>query len=183
MPGHIRQRRWPQWVSTALVLALVGFGWWWEQRSFNERLEPRASTGLAAGEYVVMRVVDGDTLLLEQDRTRVRLQGIDTPETVKKNTPVEAWGIEASQYSKNFVMQAGGTVRLEFDGEQLDRYDRILAFVWHDGRLLNEELVRLGLARAMLTFDYSPSLKKRLREAQEDAEANRRGIWSLEDRR
>ncbi|MCG8451447.1 MAG: thermonuclease family protein [Pirellulales bacterium] len=178
MPRPIRRRRWPQWVGALLTVVLVVIGWRWEQQMYHSSPMPPASGGLAAGEYEVLRVVDGDTLLLKQDRTRVRLQGIDTPETVKENSPVESWGKEASQYTKTFIAQAGWRVRLEFDGEPTDRHGRTLAFVWHKGRLLNEELVWQGLAPAKLHYAYSSALKKRLREAQDDARANRRGIWS-----
>ena len=180
MPGHIRRRRWPRWVGTFFVLISVLVGWWWEQKTFSLRHDQPTSGVLASGEYAVLRVIDGDTLLLEKDLHRVRLQGIDTPETVKENAPVEAWGKEATQYSKSFVTQAGGQVRLEFDGEPLDRYGRLLAFVWHDGRLLNEELVRRGLARAKLSYAFSDALKNRLRSAQEEAKASHRGIWGRE---
>src|SRR5690606_24563738 len=65
----------------------------------------------------VERVVDGDTLLLA-DQTRVRLQGIDTPETVKPDTPPQPWGQEATEFTRAFL--AAGPVRLEFDRERTD---------------------------------------------------------------
>src|SRR5262245_57622544 len=92
---------------------------------------------LEEGTHVVQRVVDGDTLLLANG-ARVRLQGIDTPETVKEDTPVEAWGPEASQFTKDFIREAGGRVRLTFSLERRDQYDRYLAFVWNGNKMLNE---------------------------------------------
>ncbi len=132
---------------------------------------------LTSGRYVVERVVDGDTIILEQNQLRVRLQGIDTPETVKPNTPEEAWGREATEYVNQFLQSADWQVRLEIDGEPVDRYGRHLAFVWYEQRLLNEELVAQGLARAKTTFDYSQSMKQRLRAAQLSAQTAKRGLW------
>jgi micrococcal nuclease len=168
-------------VLTALaVLVLVALRAWSEREAFDPPAAQdtrRADGRLEPGEYRVLRVVDGDTLLLEYARTRVRLQGIDTPETVKEDTPVEDWGPEATQYTRRFVQDAAGRVRIEIDGETVDRYGRQLVFVWHEDRLLNEELVRQGLARAKLAFDYSEAKKQRMRAAQTEAEAEGRGIW------
>lgn len=124
------------------------------------------------------RVVDGDTLLVEGVPERVRLQGIDTPETVKENAPVEPWGPEATAFTKAFIAAAGGRIRIEVDGEPRDRHGRFLAFVWHEERLLNEELIRAGLARAMLRYSYGAAKKSRFRAAQREAQAAARGIWS-----
>ena len=101
---------------------------------------------LEEGIHVVRRVVDGDTLLLTSG-ARVRLQGIDTPETVREDFAVEPWGPEASQFTKDFIAHADNRVRLTFSLERNDRHDRFLAFVWNGERMLNEELVRAGLAQ------------------------------------
>ena len=127
--------------------------------------------------HTVRRVVDGDTLLLASG-DRVRLQGIDAPESVRPEHPVEPWGPEASAFAKQFVDEAGGQVRLTFGNERIDRYDRFLAFVWRGERMLNEELVRAGLARARLDYHYSGPMKTRLQRAEQDAQDARRGIWS-----
>jgi micrococcal nuclease len=136
---------------------------------------------LAEGVHQVARVVDGDTLLLVSG-ARVRLQGIDTPETVAEDRPVEAWGPEASQFTKDFIAHAGGRLRLTFSLERRDRYDRFLAFAWNGERMLNEELVRAGLAEARRDFRYSGTMKRRLAAAQEEARRAGRGIWSVERR-
>ncbi|MCE5266330.1 MAG: thermonuclease family protein [Planctomycetaceae bacterium] len=124
----------------------------------------------------IERVVDGDTLILARSHERVRLIGANTPETVKPDWPVEPWGPEASEFTKRFV--AAGEVRLEFDGPQRDKYSRLLAYVWVGERMLNEELIRAGLARAELNYPYSDAMKARFRRAQAEARAARRGIWS-----
>src|SRR3954468_21291368 len=91
---------------------------------------PAAPEQLAEGIHEVQRAVDGDTLLLVSG-ARIRLQGVNTPETVKPDHPIEAWGPEASQFSKGFIEKAGHRVRLTFSLERKDRYDRFLAFVWN----------------------------------------------------
>jgi len=132
---------------------------------------------LEPGEYRLRRAVDGDTLLLENG-IRVRLIGVDTPETVKPDHPVERWGPEASAFTKDFI--SGGVVRLEFDRERLDRYGRHLAYVWVGERMLNEALVRAGLARYEPQYKYSEDKKRLYRAAQKEAQAAKRGIWSDE---
>jgi micrococcal nuclease len=76
------------------------------------------------------------------------------------------------------VERADGRVRLTFGLERKDRFDRFLAFVWDGDVMLNEELLRAGLAEARLGFRYSGAMKSRFAEAQEEARRARRGIWS-----
>jgi len=144
-------------------------------RSFQKQEHAEPVDELASGVHHVQRAVDGDTLILSGG-ARVRLIGVDTPETVKPNTPVEPFGPEASQFTKNFV--AGAEVRLEFDGDRRDKYGRYLAYVWVGDRMLNEELLLAGLAVAETQYRYSAAMKDRFRRAQAQAQAARRGIWS-----
>ena len=130
---------------------------------------------LEEGQYRVQRVVDGDTLVLE-DHTRVRLIGANTPESVKPNTPVQPWALEASAFTKQFV--ADGLIRLQFDQERIDKYGRLLAYVWVDDRMLNEELIRAGLAKWEPQYRYSSPMKARFRAAQQEAQQAGRGLWS-----
>ena len=153
----------------AVIAALAAY------RAVQHASEPAVPEALAEGEHQVLRVVDGDTLLLTSN-ARVRLIGVNTPETVRPDHPVEAWGPEASRFTQEFISR--GPVRLTFDQERKDRFNRFLAYVWVDDRLLNEELVRAGLARAELQFHYSSSMKKRFREAQQAAQRERVGLWS-----
>ncbi|HEY3392237.1 MAG TPA: thermonuclease family protein [Lacipirellulaceae bacterium] len=138
---------------------------------------PSGPEVLAEGMHQVRRVVDGDTLLLSSG-ARVRLQGIDTPETVREGFDVETWGPQASQFTKQFVDRAENRVRLTFSLERQDHYDRFLAFVWDGDVMLNEELVRAGLAHARLNYRYSGLMKTRLARAQDEARRAGRGLWS-----
>ena len=181
MPRRVQYNSWSRLLIALAVALFVAIRTWQERQAFEPPQpdsQPRADGTLQPGDYRVLRVVDGDTLLLEHARTRVRLQGIDTPETVKEGVAVQDWGPEATQFTRKFVQDAGGRVGLEIDGETADKYGRQLVFVWHEGRMLNEELVRAGLAKAKLGYDYSEAKKRRLRRAERDAQSAGRGIWS-----
>lgn len=177
-----RERR-PYWRSIQTywywlaIAALLVFQWVVYPPVPAPPPRPSGRDVLTEGVHRVRRVVDGDTLLM-QSGARVRLEGIDTPETVREDYPVEPWGPEASNFTKEFVKSAGGKVKITFAGERLDDYGRYLAFVWDGDRLLNEELIRAGLAEARLGWRFDSGLKRRLRKAQDDAQHAKRGIWS-----
>ncbi len=170
VPPRFRRSRKRSIIVVAVLILLAGLRLWTGR-------DERAPDILDAGLHAVERVVDGDTLKLANG-ARVRLQGIDTPETVKEDHPVEAWGPEATEYTRQFVATADGRVRLEFDRERQDRFGRFLAFVWHEDRMLNVELVRLGLARATPGYVANSQRKRELIDAVEEARRQRRGIWS-----
>jgi micrococcal nuclease len=132
-------------------------------------------------EATVIRVVDGDTIhvLLDGEDHSLRYIGMDTPETVNPNQPVEWMGREASDANKRLV--DGQEVVLEKDVSETDRYGRLLRYVWlHDARgwlLVNGELVRLGYAQV---FTYPPDVKynELFLELERDARDAGRGLWS-----
>ena len=126
-------------------------------------------------QVIVKRVIDGDTLLLADGR-RVRLLGIDTPETKHPDRPPEPWGAEASAFTRDRV--GGRTVGLFYDTERTDRYGRTLAWVAVDGSLLNVELVRAGLSRAVLLSPLRPDFRRQLQAAEKAATAEGLGIHS-----
>ena len=139
---------------------------------------PMQPEGLPSGP--VTRVVDGDTVDVSLDgRTvRVRLIGIDTPETVDPRTPVECFGGEAS--AKAHEPLDGQTVLLEDDPSQdsVDRYGRALRYAWlSDGRLFNLEMVAQGYA-----FEYTYNLpykyQAQFKQAERDAREQQRGLWA-----
>lgn len=135
-------------------------------------------TGPYSGKVLVkvLRVVDGDTIVVELygKEEKVRLIGVDTPETVDHRKSVQYYGIEASNFTKK--MLAGRGVELEFDFDPRDKYDRLLAYVWLDGVNFDSELIRLGYARAYLRFPfrYFREFEKLGREA----ERNKVGLWA-----
>ena len=169
------RRYWHEPRALALWLACLAIFVW---RIIAAGVDSHAPENLSEGVHRVLRVVDGDTLLLASG-ARVRLQGIDSPENVREDWPVEPWGPEASAFAKDFVADAGQQVRLTFGLERKDRFDRFLAFVWNGDVMLNEELVRAGLAHARLNYRYSGAMKRRLAAAEKEARAAKRGIWSM----
>ena len=122
---------------------------------------------------VVERVVDGDTIIV-RDVGRVRLIGVDTPETVHPSRPVEFFGREASAFTKRLV--DGKRVRLEYDQQRTDRYGRTLAYVHlPDGTFVNAEIIRLGYGHAYTRFPFK--YLERFRGLERDAQRAGRGLW------
>jgi micrococcal nuclease len=98
----------------------------------------------------VLRVVDGDTIQVRLDGggvERVRYIGIDTPESVKPDTPVQCYAKKASHYNASLV--DGRAVTLRLDAEQRDRYGRLLAYVYTARAFVNRVLVARGYARTL----------------------------------
>lgn len=135
-----------------------------------------ATTAPVTGEATtVTRVVDGDTLVTAAGR--VRLIGVDTPETVHPDRGVECFGREASAYLTRLV-PPGTRVRLVFDVERRDRYDRLLAYVYRqdDGLFVNAELVARGYAQVMTVPPNVAHADELVALAREAREAGR-GLW------
>ncbi len=122
------------------------------------------------------RVVDGDTVDVDLDGVtrRVRYIGMDTPEVYGG---VEPFGREASAFNSEIVM--GKHVCLEKDVSEVDRYQRLLRYIWlPDGRMVNEELLLAGLATVST---YPPDVKytqPRFLAAQKKARDEGRGMWA-----
>mgnify|MGYP002622540439 CR=1 FL=1 len=161
-----------------LIILIAARLWRDEQPPHTTTQSPPPTTTEVSGDSVrarVQRVVDGDTLLLVGGE-RVRLIGIDTPESVKPDTPPEPFGREASAFTKKLA--EGQEVRLEFDRHREDQYGRTLAFVYIGELLLNEEIVRQGYSRAETRFHFRSDFQKRFLAAEREARDARRGIWS-----
>lgn len=168
-----RPRTRHRWILTALpVLSVLLVGCGTADAPVAEGLpgEPNA---------VVRRVTDGDTVVVETGgvEERVRLIGIDTPESVKAGTEVECYGKEASANTEE-LLPVGTKVLLERDVEIRDRYDRLLAYVYRasDGLFVNLEMVDQGFAQPA---PYPPNVAHadKLAAAGNDARENGRGLW------
>lgn len=158
-------------VTLALVATVVLVG--------ARRLRSSADAP-PAGAAVVTRVVDGDTLHVRlAGRTeRVRLIGIDTPESVKPRTPVECFAKEAAAHTAELV-PPGSPVRLVRDIEARDRYGRLLAYVYRpsDGLFVNLALARDGFA-GPLTIPPNVAHAEEFAAAAGQARQSRRGLWA-----
>jgi micrococcal nuclease len=130
----------------------------------------------------VVRTIDGDTAVVAFRDARgrgtvtVRYLGVDTPESVHPDKPVECFGPQASH--RNHAWATGRRVRLRFDVERIDPYGRLLAALVPDGRRrsLSERLVAEGLAR-VLAIAPNGADAPRLRRLEEQARTARRGLW------
>jgi micrococcal nuclease len=124
----------------------------------------------------VTRVVDGDTVEVQigGETDDVRYIGLDTPETVKPEEPVECFGPEASDFNHRLV--EGKRVRLVFDGERRDIYGRLLAYVYLGDRFVNAELVRRGFART-LTIPPNDRFAEHFKRLEIAAARAGRGLW------
>jgi micrococcal nuclease len=136
-------------------------------------------SGFAAEESVrarVVRIVDGDTIVASVDGQDeyVRYIGVDTPETVKPDTPVQCYGPKASD--ENHRLVEGRTVRLTFDREARDDYGRLLAYVYAGERFVNGALVRGGYART-LAIAPNTSRAGQLDRLAARAARTGRGLW------
>lgn len=132
------------------------------------------------GNAVVTRVVDGDTVEVKIDdkKEKVRLIGIDTPETVDPNRPVGCYGKEASDFTKSLLAK-NTSVTLVIDVEPRDKYGRLLAYVYRtqDNLFVNAELARLGYAN-VLTIPPNVAHSDEFVRFVDDARTAKLGLWA-----
>jgi len=123
-------------------------------------------------EGVVTGVTDGDTLMVKIGgrQERVRLIGVDAPEKGQG-----FWGEKATQFARERAFKR--TVTLELDVQERDRYGRLLAYVYVNGSMLNEELLREGLAM-LLTIPPNVRYADRFVRLQQEARRREVGIWN-----
>jgi micrococcal nuclease len=129
----------------------------------------------------VTNVVDGDTMDIQFENgkeERVRLVLVDTPETKHPTKPVQPFGPEASAFTKE--MLTGKNVQLELDVQERDKYGRILAYVYIDGKMFNELLLEKGLARVAV-FPPNTRYVDEFYAIQKKAQEAKLGIWSIEN--
>jgi micrococcal nuclease len=158
-------------VVAACVLALVGCGGSGALGGPDDAVQANAT---------VVRVVDGDTVVVDAAGVdeRVRLIGIDTPESVDRNRPVMCFGPEATEHLTELLPE-GTAVRLERDVEARDRYDRLLAYLYRaeDGMFVNMAMVSDGYAQE---YPFPPNVEHRagFRAAEREARTRGAGAWS-----
>jgi len=166
-----------------ILIAVVAAGQW----TVSQR-KSSVSRPIAGGElHRVAYVYDGDTIKLDTGE-RVRLIGIDTPEShdnPKLSRDIErrhssrkaqlAMGKKAAEFTRSLLQ--GQEVRLEFDVERLDRYQRSLAYVYlADGTFVNEVIIRQGYAYP-LTIPPNVRHADQFKEWFDEAREQNRGLW------
>lgn len=134
---------------------------------------------ITPGYYAVTKVVDGDTIEVNMNGKieKIRMIGLDTPETKKPDAPVQCYGPEASEFAIRTL--AGKSVRLEADtkSDNRDRYDRLLRYVYlQDGTLFEELMISRGYGFAYTSFPFDKSAA--FIELQDDARARKAGLWA-----
>lgn len=145
--------------------------------------QPTESPKVKSTTVKVLRVVDGDTIEIEGN-IKLRYIGIDTPETKHPTKGVQCFGKEASNKNKELI--EGKMIRMEKDISEIDRYGRLLRYVWvtsedatHSSELfVNDFLVREGFAHAA-TFPPDVKYAEQFISAQQEARENNRGLWSM----
>lgn len=153
-----------------IISVLLALGFYFQIIPTNDTSSLPPTDG---DKYLVSRVVDGDTIELATGET-LRYIGIDTPETVKPNTPVECFGKEASAMNKKLV--EGKYVTLEKDVSETDKYGRLLRYVYLDGVMVNKVLVEEGYANSA---SFPPDIAKQevFKLAELQAREAGKGLW------
>lgn len=137
----------------------------------------------AIKEVTLEKCIDGDTsqFILDGQSVTARFLAIDTPETKHPTKGVEPYGKEASDYTCKTLTNAK-KIELEFDtsSTKTDKYNRYLAWIWADGELVQDNLIKQGLAKvAYLYGDYKYA--SRLEQSENVAKTQKVNIWSLDN--
>ena len=130
--------------------------------------------------FAVLHIVDGDTLDIDKggEKIRIRLIGINSPESVDPRRPVQCFGKEASRYATSILQ--GNQVSIELDPSQgeFDKYKRTLAYVFlPDGRSFNQLMISEGYAYEY-TYRLPYKYQKDFKDAENDARSHQRGLWA-----
>ena len=142
-----------------------------------EYLVPETNISVEEGEkYLVTNVVDGDTIDIEIDgiTKRVRYIGVDTPERAQKGNVSECFYMEATNRNKELVL--GKTVTLVKDISEVDKYGRLLRYVYVNGELINLKLIEEGYGR-FVTFPPDVAKVPIFRDAERKSRNERIGLW------
>ncbi|MHC5074495.1 MAG: thermonuclease family protein [Planctomycetota bacterium] len=153
----------------------------WPQAQTEKQKSTSDFTKYHGNIFRVIKVVDGDTLDIDipdgqYNTTRIRLWGVDTPETKNPNTDQMFFGPQASDYTKQSILDKQVTVLLDEGNNMRDKYGRLLAYIkLPDGRFLNESLLSQGFGYADVRFKHSLYYKYQQLEAA--ARSQRKGLW------
>lgn len=176
--SRYRNRKLLAAIAVLLVAVLVVMA---DRAGLLGVFDPADITKYDGQSFRVRACIDGDTLDLDvpdgdKPRTRIRLWGVDTPETKMPNTPVQHFGPEAALFTRSLCQ--GQTVRLELDQRDTrDKYGRLLAYVHlPDGRMLNRLIVEQGYGYADPRFKhrYDDEFARLMRRAIK----SRLGLWA-----
>lgn len=167
-------------ASFLLFLAFFGYQVYKQYYPSKNVLSLQEKKQTDTAQTTVTKVIDGDTLevLVDGKKEKVRVIGINTPETVDPRRPVECFGKEASSYAKSLL--SNKTIKLESDTTQADKdkYGRLLRYVFlSDGTDFGMTMIKEGYAYEY-TYDIPYKFQKEYKNAQKEAETGLRGLWS-----
>ena len=181
-----RQRRWRYFVRRAAwVVAIAGVlaGSAWADRAGMFGRAPRGDWETYHDrQFKVVRVIDGDTIDVDHpdgrySTTRIRLWGVDTPETVKRDTPVQHFGPEATKFARRAVLGKTVTLKL-YRLRPRGSYGRLLAYViGPDGKSLNEAIISTGHGYADPRPQFPHPHQREYRRLQAKAMKAGLGLW------
>lgn len=134
---------------------------------------------------LVTRVVDGDTIDVRIDGggeiEKVRLLGINTPESVDPRRPVQCFGKEASAFAKQLMEGKRVALKEDVQADNRDKYGRLLRnILLEDGTDVNALLIKEGYAYAYVSFPLNKQRKAEMRRLEQEARTAKRGLWSPE---
>ncbi len=172
-----KQKKKLQKAIISFVIAIIAIYFGVDETTIAKFMQQDNNGQSLDQQYSVVRVVDGDTLIINIDNVeeRVRLIGVDTPESVhpnaEKNVP---YGEIASTFTKELV--EGKTVSIELDAQERDRYGRVLAYVYYEDKMLNKTLLEQGHA-TLATYPPNVKYVEVFEKLEQEAKKNKVGIW------
>ena len=172
-------------IPNTLLRILCVFGLFYLFFGFSSEKGSRSYANIPVSDQdkgVIVVVYDGDTVgieFLDGRRRKIRLIGIDSPETNHSDEQVRLM----AQLSRRFAFYYlnGKQVSLMYDWEREDKYGRLLAYIWtEENGLFNEFILEEGFASAYLQFPFKKEYRKRFSEAEKSARLSNKGLWREE---
>ncbi|MCR2821664.1 thermonuclease family protein [Lederbergia panacisoli] len=160
-------RLFPYFFILLLILNLIGCS-----RNTSNRVE-----------VTLAEPIDGDTIavMYKGEREKVRFLLVDSPETSHPRLGEQPYGLEAKEFTSSLVENAN-KIEVEFDiGPNQDKYGRLLAYVYLDGKMIQEELLKRGLARVAYIYPPNTRYVDQFDAIQKKAQKDGVGIWEIEN--
>lgn len=179
------ERNIPFKIGLFILLILIGLGVFAYMYPTNTATTtpqpPRHAHDNASSETgIIVHITDGDTfdILIDGRKSRVRMLGINTPESVDPRRPVECFGREASNYLKDLINNK--QVRLEQDSDKpgTDEYGRLLRYVFLGDTNINEQMIRDGYAYEYTYKSEKYTYQNQFKKAEKFARENKLGLWA-----
>jgi micrococcal nuclease len=171
--GPSRKRLWLWWLIL-IILMVIAFVTLANVPSLTKTAEV-SQPGL----YSINHFIDGDTIAVNMNGAveTIRMIGVDTPETHRPNSPVQCYGPEAANFTKQLI----GTNKVRLQADPLDtnrdRYNRLLRYVYiPDGRMVETELISGGYGFAYTQFPFEKS--QQFSATQDTAKTSNKGLWA-----